>query len=153
MDMETWRETELKEETKTILHFSILLSILIFLSLLLLVPNFMGFLLMRGEVNGQFISGYHRGFGDEYGEYPFTRILMNDCYPVPTVYKDFIWHDDGTPTPFNFGNDYSYVDKMVVGEYYKINYHGEFRPSDANAGSQINYWVIDSIEKIYVMDK
>jgi len=137
----------MKKETKDILIIVVSIFFFIFLFLLLMFPNLLGYLFMRNCVSGQYVEGYHSGFGEECGQYPVTRILMVDCYPVPTVYKDFIWHDDGTPTPFVFGNDFKSIENLEKGVYYKICYHQESRIADADASSRIFYWVIDSIEE------
>lgn len=133
-------------EIKNGIILLILTCCLIFLISLLFVPNFRGLLFERGSITGTFISGGHFGYGDSCGEYPGSYLIMSNCYPVPTIVKDFFWRDDTTVQHFYFENDYSGIDNLKVDNEYKINYHREYRPSDVSVSEQVSYWVIDSIE-------
>ena len=94
----------------------------------------------RGSITGEFVSATHRGFGDYCGQYPFTSIILKN-YSVDGDID--IW--DGR---FYFGNQFSDVDNLKSGQKIKINYHQESRGSDTTPITNIDYWVIDSIEVI-----
>jgi len=93
----------------------------------------------RGEIIGYFVEGNHDGFGEFCGQYPYSNIKLRNA-----IYDDE--HFMGTGGWFHFGNQYEYIDEMVVGEVYTIHYHQEGRPSDTTSGECVHYWVIDDIK-------
>ena len=90
-----------------------------------------------GIITGNFVSAEHRGFGDFCGQYPYTRIKLSN-YSVEGDY-------DTIGSIFYFGNQYKDVDKIITGQFIRISYHQESRPSDTTSGNTIYYWVIDNI--------
>lgn len=90
-----------------------------------------------GHVVGEFINADHRGFGDFCGQYPFTKIILNNYSVVGEI--------DDWDNVFYFGNQYSKVDDLRTGQHITIYYHQESRPSDTTSGDMIYYWVIDNI--------
>jgi len=115
-------------------------GIIIFLLILMSVLQVWNPFAPSGHITGIFVKAEHRGFGDFCGQYPFTRIVLNN-YSVTGDIDD--WDN-----VFYFGNQHSDVDNFKVGQKIKVNYHQESRPSDTTSGNTIYYWVIDNIEKI-----
>jgi hypothetical protein len=91
-----------------------------------------------GYIIGNFRSAEHDGFGDFCGQYPYTRIVLDNW----SISGDY----DGWGNRFYFGNQYKDVDELVEGQIVKIYYSERSRPSDATSGGTIFYWVITNIE-------
>ena len=115
------------------------ISLLIIIFLVATVSSFWNPFAPNGIIVGEYIEGYHEGFGDFCGQYPNSGIrLRNASYNVEHFFPRN-W--------FYFGNQYKGIDNMIEGERYKIWYHQESRPSDTTSGNMIYYWVIDNIQK------
>jgi len=116
-----------------ILIISIVVGIFVF------IPSLNPFI-PQGQVVGIFIEGYHEGFGDFCGDYPNSGIRFTDTYYNE---EHFPFSNDGW---FYFGNQYSGIDKMIVGQEYTIWYHQESRPANTTDSEAINYWVVYDVK-------
>lgn len=134
----------MKEIIKLIweVRYSLLFSVIIlffmaFIIIILFVPVLNPFV-QSGEITGEFIEGYHEGYGDFCGDYPNSGIrLCNASYNKDHFYRGN-W--------FYFGNQYSGIDKMIVGQEYTIWYHQESRPANTTDSEAIKYFVIDNVK-------
>lgn len=111
---------------------------MVLLLLIIFVP-FLNPFTIRGEITGEFVKATHRGYGDFCGDYPQTTIWLENS----THNQEHFW---GERSWFYFGNQYSYVDEMTIGQKYKIWYHQESRPSNTTSGDVFEYFVIDDIK-------
>ena len=121
------------------MKYMMVLIVAVLLTVFILSPSQYNPFTPKGEIEGEFIKAFHRGYGDYCGQYPSTSIyLRNATYDKEHFYG----------SRFYFGNDYEDVEKMKVNHTYKINYHQESRGSDISSSNTIYFWVINGIEEI-----
>lgn len=115
------------------------ISLIIIILLVTIISAFWNPFAPNGIIVGEYIEGYHEGFGDFCGQYPNSGIRLRNASYNEEHFFPRNW--------FYFGNQYKGIDNMIEGERYKIWYHQESRQSDTTSGNMIHYWVIDNIQK------
>ena len=127
--------------TKVLLIVVVL--VLLFSLASIFFDSFRGRVWERGSVIGVFVEGSHRGYGDECGQYPITRVRLSRW--SVSGYEIYGYDVNGGTCSFIFGNDYSDVEQLRTGCIYKISYHMEYRSSDTTPITRHGYAVIDEI--------
>jgi len=126
------------------MKFGIILIIAIAIGIFLLTPSAWNPLTPKGQVIGIFVYGGHHGYGNECGEYPGSFMWFRKAN-----YDSKHWHGENGSIKTYFGNQFKDVDKMIVGEAYRVWYHEGSRQSDVSANHNIYFWVVDGYEMLH----